>query len=89
MLRYENLPEELRARLEAEKVAAVRYSSAADEPNDKINDAILFDVASKDEIKRMNGYHEAPAFVWYGFHSKNQSDEDAVRSVKEALGIFE
>lgn len=89
MLRYESLPEELRARMDAEKVSAVRYSSAADEPNDKVDDAVLLDVASKDTIDQMDGYHQAPAFVWYGFHSKNQSDEDAVRSVKEALGIFE
>lgn len=84
-MKYEMLSEELRAKLEAGRFAAVRYSAAADMPADKVDDAVLFSVGSDVEIEKMDGYSKAPASVWFQFVTKDLSDEDSVRLAENAV----
>ena len=79
------LSEELRAKLEAERFAAVRYSSAVDAPADKVDDAVLFSVGSDVDLDKMDGYSKAPPSAWFEFATEGKSDEEAARMAEEAL----
>ena len=64
---YEALSEEIRAQLEASKIAAIRYSSSIDEPADKVDDAILLSVDSAISPEALGGYVPGPIKVWFEF----------------------
>lgn len=94
---YEDLPEELRSKLEETKLCAVRYSSLASERNDKIDDAILLARPATDEesVALHKAWHEKGYQVhhvvrpWFSFISEGKTDEEATRMAKEAAEVYE
>ena len=88
-MQYENLEEGLRTKLEDERVAYARYSSNTQDVETEIDDAILLSEDSEMDTEKLHGYVLVPVHEWFEYATDGKSDEEAVKMVKEALGIFE
>ena len=85
-MKYAELPEELRQKLEDTKFSAVRFSSNVSDPDNKVDDAILFDKDSEVDMDKMEGYVrvDSPA-LWFDFVAEGKSDEEALKMAEEAV----
>ena len=77
-MKYEQLSEDLRQRLEARKFSAIRYSSGAEERNDKVDDAILLEKGSEISVDRLEGYSVTKVLApWFEYVSAPYGDDEA------------
>ena len=88
-MNYEALSEEVRSKLEASKVAMVRYSSSIDDPAGKVDDAVLVSKDSEIVTGGMEGYVVGPVGVWFEFVTSGKEDEEALLMAEEAAAYAE